>query len=97
MARKLGEILVEKNWLSQEQLDIILKQQEVSGKPLGQLLLDTGSITSADLRRVYLEQMSEKYASVITKRNIVLMTDDIENLANLMLEHKTGKKRGKNG
>jgi len=92
MARKLGEILVEKNWLSQEQLDIILKQQEVSGKPLGQLLLDTGSITSADLRRVYLEQMSEKYASVITKRNIVLMTDDIENLANLMLEHKTGKK-----
>jgi len=53
MSRKIGEILVERNWLSQEQLDIILKQQEVSGKPLGQLLLDTGSITSDDFRKVY--------------------------------------------
>lgn len=92
MARKLGEILLEKGLITQEQLDIILKRQETENKAIGQLLLDTGTVNSADLRKAYQEQMSEQYTNTIMKHNIVLMTDELEALINIILDNKTSQK-----
>jgi len=89
MARKLGEILVDNGLITQQQLQDLLEQQEISGKPLGQLLLDTAAITSEDLHKAVVQQFQEKYANTISKYNILVLFDTIDNLANTMLDNKT--------
>lgn len=46
---KLGEILLKQGKLSLSQLEEIIKQQESSGMPLGELILSKGIMSRTDL------------------------------------------------
>lgn len=47
--KRIGDLLVEKGLLSQDQLDLALLEQTSTGKKLGQVLIDEGLITEDDL------------------------------------------------
>jgi hypothetical protein len=46
---KLGEILLKQGKLSLAQLEDLIKQQETSGMPLGELILSKGIMSRADV------------------------------------------------
>lgn len=52
----LGEILIRKNWISWQQLDYVLIQQQKKPKKLGELLLESRSISAEKLERALQEQ-----------------------------------------
>ena len=56
---KLGEILITCGLITQEQLDIALKEQAQKGGYLGQILVNKGFVSSSDISRV-LQQASPK-------------------------------------
>ena len=56
---KLGEILITCGLITQEQLDIALKEQTQKGGYLGQILVNKGFVSSSDISRV-LQQASPK-------------------------------------
>ncbi len=49
MLARLGDILIERGWLSEEQLNNVLKMQEARGGMLGQTLVKQGLITTTQL------------------------------------------------
>jgi mannitol/fructose-specific phosphotransferase system IIA component (Ntr-type) len=53
---KLGEILLNKNLLTPEQLDSLLQQQQQAQKKLGELLLEAGLIAPETLKMALKEQ-----------------------------------------
>lgn len=55
LRRQTGELLLSWKEITQEQLDQVLDQQKVSGKPVGQLLLDQGAISQEKLADVFAE------------------------------------------
>lgn len=61
--RKLGEILLEKGFITREELDKALEIQKEKKKPLGEVLIETGYITEDQL----LEALSEQYGVPILK------------------------------
>lgn len=61
--RKLGEILVEKGFITREELERALEIQKEEKKPLGEVLIETGYITEDQL----LEALSEQYGVPILK------------------------------
>ncbi|AIY87460.1 MULTISPECIES: GspE/PulE family protein [unclassified Thermotoga] len=61
--RKLGEILLEKGFITREELDKALEIQKEERKPLGEVLIETGYITEDQL----LEALSEQYGVPILK------------------------------
>ncbi len=54
---RLGDLLLERNLVTQSKLAEALLQQEVSGKRLGSLLVDLGAIDEFDFARVLAEQL----------------------------------------
>lgn len=59
MARKkIGDILLERGFVTPEQLEIALNQQPSSGKRLGDLLVDTGVISEEQLLEAISDRLS---------------------------------------
>jgi type IV pilus assembly protein PilB len=54
---RIGDVLLSRGLITQEQLDIALKEQEATGKRLGDLLVSRGWITSANLVEVISERL----------------------------------------
>jgi type IV pilus assembly protein PilB len=54
--KKLGEILVERNLITQEQLDDALKEQKITQGKLGDILIQRGWLTNEDIRRALASQ-----------------------------------------
>ena len=52
----LGEILIRKSLITDQQLNSVLTEQEQKQKKLGELLLDVGLISNEDLERSLQEQ-----------------------------------------
>ncbi|HLB02429.1 MAG TPA: F0F1 ATP synthase subunit beta [Nitrospiria bacterium] len=55
--RRLGELLVEQKQLTEEQIEQALARQEITGEPLGAVLVQMGFITESNLVRVLSEQL----------------------------------------
>lgn len=53
---KLGEILVRKHLISQDQLDQLLAIQPLSNRPLGEILIERSIISTDTLSNVLKEQ-----------------------------------------
>ena len=54
---RLGDLLVERNLVTQSQLSEALLQQEASGKRLGSLLIELGAVDELECTRVLAEQL----------------------------------------
>ncbi len=54
---QIGKILVEKNRLSQTDLDTALIRQSITGKKLGQVLVELGLVKEEELVRLLSEQL----------------------------------------
>lgn len=81
---RLGQILVERQAITQQQLDSALKTQHSHGVRLGEILLEQGAITENELARVLSEQLSVPLLSL--KQLIVL--PDVSALADLEVLEK---------
>jgi len=49
--KRLGQILIERGWIIQEQLDEALKEAEATHTPIGQVIVKKGWITNDELQR----------------------------------------------
>jgi hypothetical protein len=54
--KPLGELLVEQSWLTREDLEEALSEQERTGRKLGQIVVENGFISVEGLTKVLLEQ-----------------------------------------
>ncbi len=54
---RLGDLLVDSNLITQEQLDKMLIRQKKSGKKLGELLVDDGILTEEDIANALSQQL----------------------------------------
>ncbi len=61
--KKLGEILLEENLITKEQLEIALAEGKAQGIPLGSVLVKMGFVTIKDLKEALGAQMGLKYAT----------------------------------
>jgi general secretion pathway protein E len=68
LKKKLGDILIDLNIVTPEQLQDVLKEQKSSGKLLGQLLLDRGLVSKADLARTLAKQVGLPFIEAITEQ-----------------------------
>lgn len=68
LKKKLGDILIDLNILTAEQLEDVLKEQKASGKLLGELLLERGLVSKADLARTLAKQVGLPFIEAITEQ-----------------------------
>ena len=61
--KKLGEILLEENLITERQLEIALSEGKAQGIPLGSVLVKLGFVTMRDLKEALGAQMGLKYAT----------------------------------
>ena len=61
--KKLGEILLEEELITKEQLEIALAEGKAQGIPLGSVLVKMGFVTIKDLKEALGAQMGLKYAT----------------------------------
>ncbi|MEF8982471.1 GspE/PulE family protein [Thiohalorhabdus sp.] len=61
---RLGDLLVQEGWITQQQLEEALAAQKDSGKKLGQLLIDQGLIDEKSLLRFVAEQLAIDYVDL---------------------------------
>ena len=54
--QKLGELLVRKGFVREDELESALAEQRTTGRPLGQILLAAGAVTPQNLARTLTEQ-----------------------------------------
>ncbi|MCL6450303.1 MAG: GspE/PulE family protein, partial [Acetobacteraceae bacterium] len=59
--KRLGDILVEANVITRDQLEAALSQQQPSGPLLGRVLMDMGLVTEADVARALAHQLGLPY------------------------------------
>lgn len=64
MALRIGELLIQKKLLTQEQLESALVAQGHSGKFLGEILVEKGFILETDLLKVLAEQFNTHFVSL---------------------------------
>src|SRR6056297_2936089 len=62
--KKLGEILVEFNYITKEQLEDVINNQENNDKRLGELLVEKGYIEEKDLNQVLEFQLGIPYVDL---------------------------------
>lgn len=62
--KKLGEILVDRNIISEDQLQKALQEQEAAGQRLGHVLTRFGYVTERELLNILEEQLSTKQVSL---------------------------------
>jgi archaellum component FlaC len=58
-ARTIGDILLELGFVDQERLDAAFERQQVTGQPLGQVLVEVGAITRLELATALAEQWAD--------------------------------------
>lgn len=58
---KIGELLREKNLITEAQLKVALNEQKTSGKRLGEVLQDLGYITEKQILQIIAEQLGTKF------------------------------------
>ena len=68
----LGELLIERNFITSEQLSSALDSQKTTKEPLGQILVRLGFISEADLRKVLSEQLG---VSFLASEQLIPRTD----------------------
>ncbi|MBX9607119.1 MAG: GspE/PulE family protein [Gammaproteobacteria bacterium] len=61
---RLGDLLVEKKIISSHQLELALAEQKKSGRKLGQVLVDTGSLTQDSLLSFLSEQLNVPFVEL---------------------------------
>lgn len=68
LKKTLGDILIDLNIVTPEQLEDVLKEQKSSGKLLGQLLLEHGLVSKTDLARTLAQQVGLPFIEAITEQ-----------------------------
>ncbi len=63
-ARRIGDILLELGFVSEDALAKATAEQDRTGQPLGQILVDHGAITRLELASALAEQWSDQSASI---------------------------------
>jgi MSHA biogenesis protein MshE len=61
---RLGELLLEKKLISEEQLQEALAEQRASGRKLGRVLIDIGAVSEQDLHRCLAEYLDIPYVDL---------------------------------
>jgi hypothetical protein len=61
---RLGDLLLNKGLLTQDQLSIALQEQKNTGKPLGESLLALGFVTEERLRNALADNLGEQAISL---------------------------------
>ncbi|MCQ2063191.1 MAG: Flp pilus assembly complex ATPase component TadA [Fibrobacter sp.] len=62
--RRIGEMLLEQGYISQEQLDLALENQKTSGKKLGRILVDLGYMPEERLVEILSRQFEVPYVKL---------------------------------
>lgn len=65
MKKRIGDMLIEENLITQEQLDKALKLAKESGKKIGETLVENGMTTDADIMNALSRQLSIAIVSLI--------------------------------
>ena len=87
MTKLIGEILVEKDVITKEQLEIALSEQKVRSKELlGTILVERGFVDKHDLFKVLAEQFSIPFLSIRNTKIDFELTKLIP--SSLISEHK---------
>ncbi len=73
---KIGELLREKNLITEAQLKVALNEQKTSGKRLGEVLQDLGYITEKQILQIIAEQLGTK----IIKASEVEINPDLKKI-----------------
>ena len=87
--KKIGEILVSKGILTEEELDDVINDQEVKNKKMGQLVVERGYATEKDVQFALGEQ--EKIKTRIETTTVRVDTRKLDNLMNLLGEIVIGQ------
>lgn len=61
---RLGDFLVEKNLITDEQLQEALNQQKTSGKKLGKIIVDSGFVKEDEIAKALARQLNIKYVDL---------------------------------
>ena len=70
LRKRLGEILIQLNIISQEQLDAALQEQKSSDKLIGQILIEKKFATKKDIARALAQQVSVDFVEKITEQMV---------------------------
>lgn len=68
LRKKLGEILIESNYITQQQLDEALQEEETSHELLGGILIKKGFLTKENLSRAIALQLGMPFIEKITEQ-----------------------------
>ncbi len=68
LRKKIGDILIDLNVITEDQLQECLKEQKETGKLLGQVLLEKGYVSSSDLARALARQIEIPFIDAITEQ-----------------------------
>ena len=68
LRKRIGDILIDLNIISEEQLQECLKEQKTTGKLLGQVLLERGLVSKVDLARALAAQVEVPFIEVVTEQ-----------------------------
>jgi type IV pilus assembly protein PilB len=69
--KKLGELLIESNLVSEQQLLAALAIQENNKRPLGEILVDQGYITKEKLETVLAKQAGSKLGEILINNKVL--------------------------
>ena len=64
LKKRLGDLLVEEEIISEEQLMSALAAQKVSGRKLGAVLIETGALTEEQLLRFLAQQLNVPFLDI---------------------------------
>jgi len=86
MSKFIGEILIEKNFVTEEQLETALSEQQQTKEFLGTILVRGGFISEEDLLKVLSEQFDMSYR--ILKNKYLNLTLGKQFSSTLIFDHK---------
>jgi general secretion pathway protein E len=68
LKKKIGDILVTLNVITQEQLDEALQEQKTTGKMLGKVLVEKGFVSTQDLSQALASQIEVPFIKIINEQ-----------------------------
>lgn len=71
ISKKLGEILIESNLISEQQLLAALSSQESSKKPLGEIIVENGYIAKEKLEAALAKQYGSRLGEILIDANVI--------------------------
>ncbi|MCA1933537.1 MAG: Flp pilus assembly complex ATPase component TadA [Calditerrivibrio sp.] len=83
---RIGELLREKNYITESQLKVALNEQKTSGKRLGEVLQDLGYVTETQMLQLVSEQLGVK----LVKASDLKIDEDAKRLIPENLARKLG-------